>query len=180
VSEGRRFSAVKIDFNDQASRFSRTLFTIIYIKPRATFIWGFSPNVCTLPLQSCCSFYYQGDILSRSCFWTERFYVSPLSSSTRQPYMSFTPSHYLYIFFSIYFLSAEACQLISGSMKLCTQSSIEPCIYYTPDLPFRKDGSSCGISPFPSSFDASGFVRRAGALRNVCILYHRSSRAFFV
>lgn len=101
MSEGRRSSAVKIDFNDQASRFSRTLFTIIYIKPRATFIWGFSPNVCTLPLQSCCSFYYQGDILSRSRFWTGRFYVSPLSSSTRQDVfysLSFIYIFFLYIF----------------------------------------------------------------------------------
>lgn len=94
--------------------------------------------------------------------------------------MSFTPSHLFIYFFSIYFLSAEACQSISGSMKLCYAKSHWTLHIIYSRSSIQKRRSSCGISPFPSSFDASGFVRRAGALRNVCIFYLRSSRAFFV
>jgi len=106
--------------------------------------------------------------------------ITPLFFHSTALHVFYSLSLFIYFFLYIFSLCRSLSTYIRVNETLYAKSRLNLAYIILPIFHSEKDGSSCGISPFPSSFDASGFVRRAGALRNVCILYHRSSRAFFV
>jgi len=126
---------------------------LLYIKPRATFIWGFSPNVCTLPLQSCCSFYYQGDIIISLMLLDRKILcITPLFFHSTALHVFYSLSLFIYFFLYIFSLCRSLSTYIRVNETLHAKSRLFPVYILLPIFHSEKDGSSCGISPFPIFF----------------------------